>query len=125
MHQTTYCCFDCAGGVQVTFEDGVVVVVDAQAKWMRVEEPQSVGQPVASVSYDLRKSSTGKKGTRDDGRDGYVSGGGVGTGTRAGRERMPRDVKQKMKALPRFISVLKQTSEVVGVGNVKSDEYRR
>ena len=51
-----------------------------------------------TVTYDLRRRSAGK--------EEYSSGGG-GDGGPEARERMPRDVKDRMKALPRFISILK------------------
>ncbi|CAN0517861.1 unnamed protein product [Ectocarpus sp. 12 AP-2014] len=92
-----------------------MVVVDAKAEWMRVERHQEQrrgslhnspphpgsGRPTPStttrsVTYDLGKHAAGR---RREAR-------GVG-GSRELGERMPRDVKDRMKALPRFIAILK------------------
>ncbi|CAN0443513.1 unnamed protein product [Ectocarpus fasciculatus] len=104
-----------------------MVVVDAKAKWMRVERHRQQQQqqkdqrgshhhsllcsgppyPVEptttrSVTYDLGKHAAGRrKETRSGG------GGGGGGGSRESGERMPRDVKDRMKVLPRFIAILK------------------
>lgn len=76
---------------------------------MRVQQP-SVPGPASlcereqrAVTYDLGKGATRR------------GGGGDGTGRGAG-ERMPRDVKERMKSLPRFISILKRGSGGVGGG---------
>ncbi len=129
---------------KVRFCDGVSVVVDAKAKWMRVTRPVSPGggqqqqqrrrrrlqeqeqqqqprQPDPSTAWGNPPGATGgtvaamtRTRTYDLGRraDGeragtQVGGGGGGGGRREARERMPRDVKDRMKALPRFISILK------------------
>lgn len=101
------------------FCDGVVVVVDAKAKWMRVDRQQQQqeeqrgshhhhsllcsGTPtlvtstaIRSVTYDLGKHAAGRR-TETRG----------GGGSRELGERMPRDVKDRMKVLPRFIAILK------------------
>lgn len=96
----------CLNG-QVRFDDGVMVTVDAQAKWMRVEQwrdsrcnadrgVDAEGRPLGPVTYDLgsRSARTSKSG-------------GDGRGS---RQRMPRDVKDRMKALPRFINALRRAS---------------
>ncbi|CAM9860954.1 unnamed protein product [Ectocarpus sp. 4 AP-2014] len=104
------------GDLEVLFCDGVMVVVDAKAKWMRVERRQQQqrgslhhspphtgsGGPTPSsttrsVTYDLGKHAAGR---RKEARGG-------GGGSRELGERMPRDVKDRMKALPRFIAILK------------------
>lgn len=96
---------------QVQFYDGVVVVVDAKAKWMRVQQgqqQQQLVQPPVSGPYTPRERER-RAVTYDLGKDAgrRACGGGDGAGRGAG-ERMPRDVKDRMKALPRFISILKR-----------------
>ncbi|CAN0335148.1 unnamed protein product, partial [Ectocarpus sp. 8 AP-2014] len=104
------------GDLEVRFCDGVMVVVDAKAKWMRVERRQQQqrgshhhspphpgsGGPtpsttIRSVTYDLGKHAAGRR------KEARRGGGG---GSRELGERMPRDVKDRMKALPRFIAIL-------------------
>lgn len=98
----------CLNG-QVRFDDGVMVTVDAQAKWMRVEQwcdsrcnadrgVDAEGQPLGPVTYDLgsRSARASKSGSGGDGQ--------------GSRQRMPRDVKDRMKVLPRFISALRRAS---------------
>lgn len=102
----------CCNG-QVRFDDGVMVTVDAKAKWMCVEQlafqgrdsrcnadrgVDAEGEPPGPVTYDLgsRSARTSKSGSGGDGR--------------GSRQRMPRDVKDRMKALPRFINALRRAS---------------
>lgn len=91
------------------------MVVNAEAKWMRVEQPllldrQGSQDPThaaapgtertqLAVTYDLGKNATGPGQT-------VAGAAGSGGGGRY-RGRMPRDVKERMKALPRFIAILK------------------
>lgn len=99
----------------MTFDDGVVVVVDSKAKWMRVEPPPRARggtPPAVSVTYDLRKDPASEKSRIEDGA------GGRG---RAGR--MPRDVKERMKSLPRFIAVLRKGSAAAAtVGKSRGED---
>lgn len=94
----------------MTFDDGVVVVVDSKAKWMRVEPVSKPGgAPLAvSVTYDLRKDTTGERSRTGEG--GTEGKGGSAGDARGKARRMPRDVKERMKALPRFIAVLRKSS---------------
>eukprot|EP00903_Cladosiphon_okamuranus_P006574 g6422.t1 len=113
------------GGLEVRFADGVVVVVDAKAETMRVSRPPSpprqqqhqqgcarayhprpdatsgaIAGTAQSVTYDLgRHAAERRRGTRGAGRE--------------SAERMPRDVKDRMKALPRFIAALKGSTLTV------------
>lgn len=97
------------------FCDGVVVVVDAQAKWMRVERPlqpddqysqecYSSLRPVGTEGQEQRQAVTyDLNSKRTEG-----SGGGGERKVSGGRTRMPRGVKERMKVLPRFIAILKR-----------------
>ncbi|CAM9593701.1 unnamed protein product, partial [Laminaria digitata] len=104
------------GNLEVRFADGVVVTVDAKAKWMRVERPILLPAQSMSSSRDDTTSrttavtqKTQQTTTYDLGRPiakrGSADGGSGGVGDSG--QRMPRDVKDRMKALPRFIDILK------------------
>lgn len=134
------------------------MVVDSNAKWMRVERPSPSGGPQhpqhqqqqqeeeeeegggregqqqrgcrpnrrrhapqslktdgaieatpSVVTYSLgRRTSVERSSTETGGSDG--GGGGGGGGGRQSGKRMPRDVKDRMKVLPRFIAILKGAS---------------
>lgn len=107
--------------IKVRFEDGVVIVVDADARWMRVGQARpsanaiSLGDERLShvVTYDLRKG-TAVTGQSDES---YASGGQE----HRERRRMPREVKERMKTLPRFIPLLKRPS----VEKVRRDKGSR
>lgn len=90
------------------------MVVDAGAKWMRVERPLPPEQeqapkfstPSQSGACLAQRAVTYDLGGHGAGRGKAAAAAAVDGGAKP-VERMPRDVKSRMKALPRFIAILK------------------